>query len=49
MLLKKLGGMMMNRLNKKADLEGLIKIISWIAFFVIAIGALYFLIKGFTG
>jgi len=37
------------RRNKKADLEGLIKIISWIVFFGIAIAGLYFLIKKFTG
>lgn len=35
--------------DKRGDLESLIKIISWIAFFVIALGALYFLIKRFTG
>jgi hypothetical protein len=35
--------------NKKAELEGMIKIIGWIAFFAIALGALYFLIKRFTG
>jgi hypothetical protein len=35
--------------NKKAELEGMIKIIGWIVFFGIALGALYFLIKRFTG
>tara|TARA_Y100000034_G_scaffold119304_1_gene160959 strand:- start:102 stop:215 length:114 start_codon:yes stop_codon:yes gene_type:complete len=36
------------KMNKKADLSNLIKIILWIAFFAIALTALYFLIKRFT-
>ena len=38
-----------SRMNKRADLEGLIKILTWIVFFGIALGALYFLIRRFTG
>ncbi len=37
------------KMNKKAELEGLIKIIGWIVFFGIVLGALYFLIRRFTG
>jgi hypothetical protein len=36
-------------MNKKADLESMIKVIGWIVFFGIALGALYFLVKKFTG
>jgi hypothetical protein len=35
--------------DKKAEMEGMIKIISWIVFFGIALGGIYFLIKRFTG
>lgn len=36
-------------MNKKADLEELMKIIMWIVFFLIALGGLYFLIKKLSG
>jgi len=32
-------------MNKKGDYEQLIKILSWIAFFVILLSAVYFLMK----
>lgn len=35
----------MKHLNKKADLESVVKIILWIVFFGIALVALYFLIR----
>jgi len=35
--------------NKKGEMEGLIKILLWVAFFVIAIIATYFLIKFIKG
>ena len=41
--------MLLKKFNKRGDLEGLIKIISWIVFFGIALIALYYLIKRFTG
>jgi|APSaa5957512622_1039677.scaffolds.fasta_scaffold813121_2 ABC-type lipoprotein release transport system permease subunit len=45
------GNMLLRKMirNKKAELEGMIKIISWIVFFGIALGGMYFLIKRFTG
>lgn len=36
-------------MNKKADLEELMKIVMWIIFFLIALGGLYFLIKKLSG
>ena len=36
-------------MNKRANLESMIKIIGWIVFFGIALVALYFLIRRFTG
>jgi len=36
-------------MNKKSDLEELMKIIMWVIFFLIALGGLYFLIKKLTG
>lgn len=35
-------------MNRKGDMTELIKILSWIAFFVIALGGLYFLMKRFN-
>jgi hypothetical protein len=36
------------KIDKRGEMEEFIKIISWIAFFVLILAAIYFLIKRFT-
>lgn len=35
--------------NKKAEIEGMAKVILWIVFFVILMAGIYYLIKRLTG